>query len=85
MKRDRMGGRLDYCFDFRCPYWRAERFEALAASLMRSFRDIPEVGFLFIDNRSVSITRLHLLDAADRELVARRADGVYRRVMLATS
>ena len=81
MKHHRSGGRLDYCFDSTCANWSIDRFDLLATTLIRSLCSIPEIGFHVVEGRSVAITRLHLLDAADREVIARRADNVYRQVM----
>ena len=81
MNQHRFGGRLDYCFDSTCANWSIDRFDVLATSLIRSLCGIPEIGFHVVEGRSVAITRLHLLDAADREVIARRADNVYRQVM----
>lgn len=81
MKKKEDSGCLEYCFDSNCPGWDSDRVEELSCALIREFREMPGVGFRFIGERWISITRLQLLPLTARNALIRRAEAVYQSIM----
>lgn len=75
---------MDYRFDRDCADWNAERAEHLGCALIRAFREMPGLGFHFSPDGSISIQRLHLLNVTTRDSVVRRAEAIYRIIMIAS-